>query len=193
MADSSKMFIEVEKPFWEDLPDKTQCIITDQLGQMCYGYQYPDTGRAVVLVSYAWENSAKALQMLEPKERLELIRAQIAKAHPEYAKHLVPAEGSEIRVIDWQNEKFYRGAFSLEAPDQVQARRNAFGQFKSVLADDPQPNSGVTIANDALHHGGWLSPGLRTSLNAACAALHAVGGQLVPNGPLEQETKLYKA
>jgi tryptophan 2-monooxygenase len=191
MANASKLFIEVAKPFWETLPDKTQVILTDQPGQMTYGLKYPDSERAVVLVSYAWEQQADKLQGRTDAETLEILKTQIAKVHPEYAAHLVPAEGSKIGKVVWQDTKVH-GAFALQMPDQMKMTNDGWKQFQSAKDDDPQPDSGVYLANDAYHHGGWLGPAFRGGLNSACAALKHIGGELTPHGPLEQDTNLYR-
>lgn len=114
-----------------------------------------------------------------------------AKAHPEYAAHLVPKPGSEIVVKDWSLDSAYGGAFALDTVQGLSRTNAAYSQFQSVLPTDPQPNSGVTLANDFQTHGGWLDAAMNNGVNAASAALYASGGKLGPGNPLEQNTKLY--
>lgn len=191
VADAGKIYIELESAFWETTRDKVQVVITDQQGGMCYCYREPSSDKPVALVAYMWESQARGLQGLSDEELLKTVQTQLAKANPEFASHIKPKEGSKVEVKFWSNDKNYCGAFSLDKINGLAQTRSAYSQFKSVLADDPQPNSGVTLCNDALTHGGWLDPGLTTALNAAAAALHAVGGKLNPGGPLTQNTQIY--
>jgi tryptophan 2-monooxygenase len=193
MASASKLFIEVDKPFWKETEKKTQCIITDQDGQMAYAYQYPGTDKAVVLVSYAWEDKANSLSRFsDPDKRLAYVKGQLAKADPEFASKLVPAEGTRVRMVDWMLEEHQAGAFALDNTSQLTKTNALFANYLNVLPDNEQPNSGVTLANDALgHHGGWLIGALRAGMNASCAALQGVGGEVASGSPLEMNPKLY--
>jgi tryptophan 2-monooxygenase len=187
MAAASKCFIEVP-PFPDDI--KTRVILTDQPGQMTYTLQYPEAPNPMVLLSYTWEQQAHRLDALSDQELLAMLKTQIAKVDPAFAEHLQPVEGSQIGRVSWQQTKVH-GAFALQMPNQMKVTNDAWKQFQSVLPEDPQPNSGVYIANDAYHHGGWVGPALRGGINAACAAFKQVGGELADNSPLTQSTDLY--
>jgi tryptophan 2-monooxygenase len=187
MAAAAKCFIEV-KPFPDNI--KTRVILTDQPGQMTYALQYPEAPNPVVLLSYTWEQQAHRLDGLSDEKLLTMLQTQIAKVDPDFAAHLVPIEGSQIGRVSWQQSDVH-GAFALQMPNQMKVTNDAWKQFQSALPDDPQPNSGVYIANDAYHHGGWVGPALRGGINAACAAFTQIGGVLAQNSPLVQSTDLY--
>jgi tryptophan 2-monooxygenase len=189
---SSKLFIEVDKQFWKHDPNIPQTIQTDQSLHGAYCLGYPGSDRGVVLLSYTWEDKSAKLQALSPEERLALFKSQIEQISPEFAAHLTPV-GGEIHCIDWQGEKFQHGAFKLDQPGQSTQTNAVNAQFKSALLDDKQPRSGVFMAGDGVsYHGGWVTGALTTGINAACATIEHLGGELAPNSPLTQNTHLYQ-
>jgi tryptophan 2-monooxygenase len=191
LINSSKLFIQVEKQFWKDDPTLPQTIQTDESLHGAYCLAYPGSERGVVLMSYTWEDKSAKLQAVPAEERFALFKAQIAKICPEFAVHLKPV-GGIIHCIDWQAEKHQYGAFKLDHAGQSERTLAARTQFKSALADDDQPKSGVFLAGDGVaFEGGWIEAALSSGINAACATLHHLGGTLAPNAPLLQDTNIY--
>jgi tryptophan 2-monooxygenase len=192
LINSSKLFIEVDKQFWKDNPKIPQTIQTDQSLHGAYCLGYPGSDRGVVLLSYTWEDKSAKLQALSPEERLALFKAQMEKISPEFAAELKPVDG-KIHCVDWQGEKHQHGAFKLDQAGQSSQTNATNAQFQSVLPGNPQPSSGVFVAGDGVsYHGGWVTGALTTGINAACATIKHLGGQVAPNSPLTQNTRLYE-
>jgi tryptophan 2-monooxygenase len=192
LVNSSKLFIEVDKQFWKDHPDIPQTIQTDQSLHGAYCLGYPGSDKGVVLLSYTWEDKSAKLQALSPEDRLALFKSQIEQISPEFAAHLTPVNG-KIHCIDWQSEKHQHGAFKLDQAGQSGQTNAVNAQFQSVLPGNEQPNSGVFVAGDGVsHHGGWVTGALTTGINAACSTLAHLGGELAPNSPLAQDTRMYE-
>jgi tryptophan 2-monooxygenase len=192
LIDSSKLFIKVKNRFWEGKPEIPQTIQTDKSLHGAYCLAYPGSEHGVVLVSYTWLDKSAKLEALTPEQRLASFRAQIEQISPEFAANLVPMN-DEIHCIDWQKEPHQYGAFKLDHPGTGGRTNQAYSQFQSVLPSDPQADSGVYLAGDGVSYkGGWVVGALDTGINAACAAVKHLGGEVPPGAPLMQETKLYQ-
>lgn len=194
LTNSSKLFVRTRSKFWleHNLPANIQ---TDELPRGVYALDYPDRynpeGNGVVLVSYTWEDDSSKLLSLSPLERLSLFRRSIAKASPQFAALLEPAEGeTDVVCCDWQTEPGYYGAFKLQYPGQEPNLQAAYYQFLSV--HDPNLDRGVYLAGDGVSWaGGWSEGALTVGLNAACAAAARLGAEVRPGSPLTQDPQLY--
>lgn len=189
LVNSSKIFVQVDTQFWLDAqgnsrPDIPQVIQSDGPLHGLYCLAYEGSKRGVMLASYTWEDKSTNFAALEPRERLALIKDEVARINPEVAAHIKP--DAQIHCIDWQNEKFQYGAFKLDQVGQATGTQDLYAQFKEDSIN------GVILAGDAVsYQGGWVAGALRTGINAACAVVEKLGGELSANGPLEQDTRLF--
>lgn len=189
MMSSSKMFIRTETKFWLDDPTIPSNIQTDELPRGIYCLDYGErTSNGVVLISYTWGDDSTKLLAIDPVDRFEIFLESIHQIAPRFAEHLEPVDG-EILNVDWQLEDFYYGAFKLQLPRQEADLRNAYYQFQSV---DRGPNTGVFLAGDSVSWaGGWTEGALHSGLNAACAVARHLGGEVIEESPLDQDSDQY--
>jgi tryptophan 2-monooxygenase len=190
LMNSSKLFVLTDTKFWS-APGLPQNIQTDGLVRGLYCLDYPDSRFGVVLVSYTWgDDSTKYIAIKDPNERLDaLLRtlAPYAKLKPfvaELQKHVLR---EHTRLVDWQDERQYYGAFKLNYPGQDLLNQDLYTQFLSS-------ESGVYLAGDSVGWcGGWIEGALQTGMNAAAAIVQRFCGKegLGPNSPMTQTAALY--
>jgi tryptophan 2-monooxygenase len=192
LMDSSKLFIRTATKFWKLNPNLNGLanIQTDELPRGVYCLDYPQTDHGIVLISYVWGDDSSKLLPMGPAERLELFKSAIGQTNDLFAYNLQPMNGeSDIIMIDWENEDFYYGAFKLQYPGQEPNIAAAYYQFQTVgTAND----TGVYLAGDSVSwSGGWTEGALQTGINAACAVIAHIGGQVNPKSPLTQNANMY--
>lgn len=192
LISSSKMFVCTETKFWKD-PDKKipYNIQTDELPRGIYTLDYPDTDYGVVLISYTWGDDAVKLSALTTDQRFSLFKAIIGKISPAFAEELVPAAGTEIYNVDWDQQPNYYGAFKLPFPGQDTWCQKAYFDFQKVL--NAELDTGVYLAGDSISwSGGWTEGALHTGLNAACSVALRCGAAVdKSNSPLSQDPNLF--
>ncbi|MGV2880746.1 FAD-dependent oxidoreductase [Pantoea vagans] len=192
---SSKLFLLTREKFWlkEGLP---HTILTDTLarGIYCLDYQPDDPeGHGVVLISYTWEDDSHKLVTLKDKrERLERLVKELAISAPAFAKHLRPMNNDPKNILeyDWLTDPLAMGAFKLNYPGDDRYSETLFYQFQS--AKDNNPDQGIYLAGCSCSFtGGWAEGAVQTGINAACAVIYSIGGQLRENNPLQNMHRHY--
>lgn len=190
MVGSSKLFILTKDKFWlkHGLAHNIQ---TDTLVKGVYCLDYapnePDSW-GVVLISYTWEDdSHKMVSMTDKVQRCQRLVDELAISAPEFARHLIPLDGDYQRYVqeyDWLTDAHSLGAFKLNFPgDDIYSQR-LFYQFQTAL--DPDQDTGLYLAGCGCSFtGGWAEGAIQTGVNAACAVISSVGGDLNDNNPLE--------
>lgn len=178
MMNSSKIFVRTKTRFWEG--GGTRAILNDTLSRAVYTLSYDDpSGTGVVLVSYVWGDASTKQITLDKQARLTALRADIAEIDPDFAANLEPADGdydTNVRMIDWETEPHYYGAFKLNRPGQDHYCQSAYYAF---LTAGTAQDTGVFVAGSALSWtGGWIEGALQTGLNAAAAVVTSLGGTL---------------
>lgn len=190
LMNSSKTFIFTDTKFW--LQDKSlpQNIQTDEFIRGLYCLDYgEDTQQGVVLLSYTWGDDSSKLLALTPEQKYQLFYENIATICPEFAAHL-PEQASELVDINWQTEPFYFGAFKVDYPGQEQYVHDLYYQFQDCLI---LGKPAVYIAGCSISWtGGWVEGALETGLNAACAVIHKLGGEVIADSPLTQDASAYR-
>lgn len=194
---SSKLFILTETKFWltENLP---ACVLTTGSAKQAYCLDYePDDpkGHGLVLLSYTWESdSHKLLSITEKEERLEILRRDFEDVFPQFAAHLVPANGDyndNVLQHDWLTDPHSGGAFKLNRRGEEALSRDLFFQPLSSLRSSQ--DSGLYLAGCGCSFtGGWAEGAVQTALNAACAVIHGSGGVLVHDNPLQHDWYRYE-
>ena len=185
---SSKLFIRTATKFWRGthLP---RVMLTDELPRAVYLLDYPHTEDGVVCMSYSWGDDSVKLLALDLPEQFEIIKRTVRRIHPELGDALKPVN-DEVLAVSWELEPHYHGGFKLNLPGQDDDVRELYFQFLSALS--PETDSGVYLAGDSVSwSGGWVEGALHTGLNAACAVIHRLGGELPPGSPLEQRPHRY--
>ncbi len=196
LMSSSKLFVSTTSKFWyaennptgRPLPANIQ---TDEAlrGLYCLDYDPPvdgkpnTSGKGVVLVSYVWGDDSTKLLALDESQRMDLFLESLQAIDPQFTD-LLRAQTEEVRIVDWQGEANYYGAFKLDYPGQEQACHDGYFQY--------QDGSGVLLAGDSVSWaGGWVEGALTSGINAAVAALQHVGGAPRAQSPLTIPTDLY--
>ncbi|ATO31311.1 Tryptophan 2-monooxygenase [Dickeya dianthicola RNS04.9] len=196
LTGSSKLFMLTQNKFWlkHSLPVTIQ---SDGFirGVYCLDYE-PDNpdGPGVILLSYTWEDDAhKLLSIPDKKQRCQHLVDDLANIHPEFARHLVPADGDYERYVlhhDWLVDPYSAGAFKLNYPGEDVYSQRLFFQFKN--ANTPEKDTGLYLAGCGCSFtGGWIEGAIQTALNSACAVIRSTGGTLLPGNPLDAMHSVY--
>ncbi|MDC9595025.1 NAD(P)/FAD-dependent oxidoreductase [Xenorhabdus sp. IM139775] len=193
---SSKLFLLTRDKFWlkEGLP---HTILTDTLAKGIYCLDYkpedPD-GHGVVLISYTWEDDSHKLVTLKDKQaRLERLTEELRQTAPDFAKHLVPMNDDPKYILeyDWLTTPNVMGAFKLNYPEDDRYSEVLFFQFQN--AAKPESDRGLYLAGCSCSFtGGWAEGAIQTGINAACAVIHSLGGELLPKNPLHSMSRHYR-
>ncbi|QCJ01211.1 FAD-dependent oxidoreductase (plasmid) [Agrobacterium larrymoorei] len=196
MVSASKLFILTERKFWRD-HQFPPCLLTTGVAKSVYCLDYDpqnSTGRGLVLVSYTWEaDSHKLLAVSDKRQRLAMLRRDIGRAYPEFAKYLVPADGDyEENVVqhDWLTDPDAGGAFKLNRRgEDIYSETLFFQPFDSVYRSI---DTGLYLAGCCCSFtGGWSEGAVQTGCNAACVVIHSSGGVLAEGNPLAHPWKRY--
>ncbi|MGQ4815655.1 MULTISPECIES: FAD-dependent oxidoreductase [Rhizobium/Agrobacterium group] len=196
MTGSSKLFVLTEGKFWleHQLPP---CVLTTGVARAvyCFDYEPKDPrGKGLVLISYTWEDdSHKLLAVPDKRERLALLRRDIGKTLPDFAKHLVPANGNydgNVVQHDWLTDPNAGGAFKLNRRGEDVYSQRLFFQPFDVM--NSLKDKGLYLAGCSCSFtGGWADGAIQTACNAACAVIHSSGGVLAEGNPLTHPWKQY--
>ena len=189
MMNSSKLFVLTKTKFWQQkgLPANIQ---TDGLCRGLYCLDYPSReGYGVVLISYTWgDDSTKCIALKNPAERLEVLLQSLAACASDFVNAMRPQIMPQYtRLIDWQDEAQFYGAFKLNYPGQDSRNQSLYYQFLDS-------ESGIFLAGDGVAWcGGWIEGALQTGINAAAGVVnHLVGSTgLYDGNPLSQDHLLY--
>jgi tryptophan 2-monooxygenase len=193
LMNSSKLFVLTKTKFWQNPAQKLPSNIqSDTLVRGLYCLDYtpatPYQGYGVVLISYTWgDDSTKYLALKNPRERFEACLRSLEHCASDFVAALRPEIMTEhIRMIDWQEERNYFGAFKLNQPGQDQYNQRLYAHFLA--------GSGVYLAGDSVGWcGGWIESALQSGMNAACAVTQQLLGPnaLFANSPMTQKAALY--
>jgi len=197
LTSSSKVFVMTQRKFWldENLPANIQ---TDTLvrGVYCLDYapQNPNSA-GVVLLSYAWEDDAiKQLALGDNRQRVQRLVTDLAQTNAAFARHVVPIDNdydTYVRVVDWDLEHGYYGAFKLNFAGSDGYSQQLFFQFQT--SRDASTDPYIYLAGDSCSFtGGWVEGALQTGVNAVCAVIRSLGGELYgASNPLDNMTPQY--
>lgn len=188
LMNSSKLFVLTRSKFWATEPSQNfpQNIQTDGLVRGLYCLDYPGTAHGVVLVSYTWgDDSTKYIAIKDPAVRLAHLLRSLREYAPEFVDRLQAEVMAEhTRLIDWQDQEHYYGAFKLNYPGQDFYNQQLYYQFT-------RSNNGIYLAGDSVSwSGGWIEGALQTGMNAAAAVVHQLKPEnLYPNNPMIQSSQ----
>lgn len=191
LMNSSKLFVLTKNKFWiNQTPALPANIQTDGLVRGLYCLDYPNSQYGVVLISYTWgDDSTKTISIKDPDERRELLLNSLEAYVPEFVQalraNLMP---QYTKLIDWQDEPHYYGAFKLNYPGQDIRNQSLYYQFLNGN------KKGVYLAGDSVGWcGGWIEGALQTGVNAASGVVNQLtnGQGLYPGSPMTQTPSLY--
>jgi len=183
LMNSSKLFVLTRSKFWNQYKNLPQNIQTDGIVRGLYCLDYEDTDYGVVLVSYTWgDDSTKYIAIKDPVKRLKLLIESLTPFNPEFTDVLKDEILYEhTKLIDWQDQAQYYGAFKLNYPGQDYYNQSLYYQFT-------KSTNNVYLAGDSISwSGGWIEGALQTGMNAATAVINQISpSSLHNNNPMEQ-------
>jgi monoamine oxidase len=171
---STKIMCSSSTKFWQDekLPVVT---LTDRPTRSTYFMDYgPNAAGGSLLLSYTWGDDSNKLLALSEDQ----LRAMCENVLGElYGSAFSKQQLSDFRVISWQQEAGYNGAFRLSYAGQFQDHNALFNQARSSVKAGS--HDGFFLAGEGTSwEGGWIEGGLQSGLDAACCTIRLLGGAI---------------
>jgi tryptophan 2-monooxygenase len=182
---SSKTFVMVDRPFWRDQnPETGRDVMSMTLSdRMTRGTYLIDNGpgeRAVICLSYTWNDDALKWVSLPVDERVRLMLHSLKQIYPNVniAEHII---GQPI-TVSWESDPNFMGAFKANLPGHYRYQRRLFSHF---VQDGFAPeHRGLFLAGDDISWtAGWAEGAITTALNAASGVVRHLGGSAHPDNP----------
>jgi monoamine oxidase len=171
---STKIMCSSKTKFWqeEDLPVVT---LTDRPTRATYFMDYGENAKGgSLLLSYTWGDDSNKLMALSKNELRAMCENVLGELYgPAFSKQ----ELSDFRVISWQQESGYNGAFRLDYGGQYQDHNALFNQARHSVKVGSK--DGLFLAGEgASWEGGWIEGGLQSGLDASCCTIRLLGGTI---------------
>lgn len=171
---STKIMCSSKTKFWEDekLPVVT---LTDRPTRATYFMDYgPKATAGSLLLSYTWGDDSDKLMALSENQLRTLCENVLGDLYgPAFSKQ----ELSDFRVISWQQQAGYNGAFRLSYAGQYEDHNALFNQSRASVA--AKSKDGLFLAGEGVSwEGGWIEGGLQTALDASCCTIQLLGGTI---------------
>lgn len=182
---SSKTFVMVDRPFWNDLDPVTgrpmlSMTLTDRSTRGTYLFDNGPDQPAVICLSYAWAGDALKVLPKTAQERAALALDALQKVYPRtnIRAHII---GDPI-TVSWETDPDFLGAFKGALPGDYRYNRRMFSHF--MQGDFPDYQRGVFLAGDDVSFTpGWVEGAVQTALNAVWGIAHHLGGRCHPTNP----------
>jgi tryptophan 2-monooxygenase len=171
---STKIMCSSETKFWkeENLPVVT---LTDRPTRATYFMDYGEhaTGGSLLL-SYTWGDDSDKLMAMSENQLRAMCGNVLGELYgPAFSKQKL----SDFRVISWQQEPGYNGAFRLGYAGQYHDQNALFNQARASVAGGSR--DGLFLAGEGVSwEGGWIDGGLQTGLDASCCTIRLLGGTI---------------
>jgi monoamine oxidase len=171
---STKIMCSSKTKFWldEKLPVVT---LTDRPTRATYFMDYgKDAKGGSLLLSYTWGDDSNKLMALSESQLRAMCENVLGELYgPAFSKQ----ELSDFRVISWQQEPGYNGAFRLDYAGQYHDHNALFNQARGSVKRGSK--DGLFLAGEgASWGGGWIEGGLQSGLDAACCTIRLLGGTI---------------
>jgi tryptophan 2-monooxygenase len=182
---SSKTFVMVDRPFWQDLDAATgrnrlSMTLTDRNTRGTYLFDNGPGRPAVICLSYAWMSDALKVLPMSASERAELALQTLETIYPTAGirQHLI---GQPI-TVSWEADPLFLGAFKGALPGHYRYNRRMYAHF---VQDDLAPaERGIFLAGDDVSWTpGWAEGAVQTALNAAWGIARQIGGGSPSDNP----------
>jgi tryptophan 2-monooxygenase len=182
---SSKTFVMVDRPFWRDTDPATgrdlmSMTLSDRLTRSTYLLDNGPDRRAVICLSYTWNDDAMKWVSLPLDERLRLMLHSLKQIYPrvDIASHIV---GRPI-TVSWESDPNFMGAFKANLPGHYRYQRRLYGHF--MQREFAPQHRGIFLAGDDISWtAGWAEGAITTALNAVGGVLRQFGGHSMPANP----------
>jgi monoamine oxidase len=181
---SSKTFVMVDRPFWNDLKANgwptMGMTLTDRLTRGTYLFDNGPDQPGVICLSYAWMGDALKMLPHGTKKRVQLALSALAKIYPDVdiASHII---GDPISV-SWEADPHFLGAFKGALPGHYRYNHRMYSHF---MQDNLAPTErGIFIAGDDVSFTpAWVEGAVQTSLNAVWGIVKHLGGRTHADNP----------
>ncbi|WP_137920792.1 NAD(P)/FAD-dependent oxidoreductase [Hydrogenophaga sp. 2FB] len=181
---SSKTFVMVDRPFWNDLRangwPQMGMTLTDRLTRGTYLFDNGPDQPGVICLSYAWMSDALKMLPHTTQRRVQLALQALQKIYPDVdiASHII---GDPIS-ISWEADPHFLGAFKGALPGHYRYNHRMYSHF---MQDGFQASErGIFIAGDDVSFTpAWVEGAVQTSLNAVWGIVRHLGGQTLAANP----------
>ena len=182
---SSKTFVMVDRPFWQDIDPETgrqvmSTTLTDRLTRGTYLLDNGPGQPALICLSYTWNDDALKWLPLDADERVRLMLHSLKQIYPtvDIASHIV----GEPITVSWEDDPNFMGAFSDNLPGHYRYQERLFTHFMQDGTD--AAHRGIYLAGDDISWtGGWADGAVTTGLNAVWGVMTQLGGKTSPDNP----------
>jgi len=182
---SSKTFVMVDRPFWNDIDPETgrhvlSMTLTDRLPRATYLIDDGPDKPAVILLSYTWNDDALKWLSLTADERTTLMLHSLRQIYPklDIGSHIV----GEPITVSWEADPNFMGAFKNNLPGHYRYQERLFGHFMQEKLPDAQ--RGIFLAGDDISFtAGWAEGAVTTALNAVWGTVKHLGGRSAADNP----------
>ncbi len=175
---SSKTFVMVDRPFWNDLKANgwptLGMTLTDRLTRGTYLFDNGPDKPGVICLSYAWMGDALKMLPHDTHKRVQLALSALQKIYPDVdiAGHIV---GDPISV-SWEADPHFLGAFKGALPGHYRYNHRMYSHFMQDAF--PEAERGIFIAGDDVSWTpAWVEGAVQTSLNAVWGIVRHLGGR----------------
>ena len=175
---SSKTFVMVDRPFWNDLRDNGWPLmgmtLTDRLTRGTYLFDNGPDQPGVICLSYAWMGDALKMLPHNTEKRVQLALQALRKIYPDVdiASHIV---GDPISV-SWEADPHFLGAFKGALPGHYRYNHRMYSHF--MQEGFAPAERGIFIAGDDVSFTpAWVEGAVQTSLNAVWGIVKHLGGR----------------
>ena len=181
---SSKTFVMVDRPFWNDLKadgwPQMGMTLTDRLTRGTYLFDNGPDKPGVICLSYAWMSDALKMLPHGTDKRVALALSALQKIYPDVdiASHII---GDPISV-SWEADPHFLGAFKGALPGHYRYNHRMYSHF---MQDGFAPaERGIFIAGDDVSFTpAWVEGAVQTSLNAVWGIVKHLGGKTFEANP----------
>ncbi len=175
---SSKTFVMVDRPFWNDLRDngwpQMGMTLTDRLTRGTYLFDHGPDQPGVICLSYAWMGDALKMLPHNTEKRVQLALQALRKIYPDVdiASHII---GDPISV-SWEADPHFLGAFKGALPGHYRYNHRMYSHF--MQEGFSATERGIFIAGDDVSFTpAWVEGAVQTALNAVWGIVKHLGGQ----------------
>jgi tryptophan 2-monooxygenase len=147
--------------------------LSDRLTRGTYLMDNGPDRRAVICLSYTWNDDALKWVSLPLDERVRLMLHSLRQIYPKLniAEHII---GSPI-TVSWETDPNFMGAFKANLPGHYRYQRRLFSHF--VQNDFAPHQRGIFLAGDDISWtAGWAEGAITTALNAVAGTIRHLGG-----------------
>jgi monoamine oxidase len=181
---SSKTFVMVDRPFWNDLRANGWPVmgmtLTDRLTRGTYLFDNGPDRPGVICLSYAWMGDAMKVLPYGTGKRVQLALDALRKIYPDVdiASHII---GDPIS-ISWEADPHFLGAFKGALPGHYRYNHRMYSHFMQDAF--PAAERGIFLAGDDISFTpAWVEGAVQTALNAVWGIVHHLGGRSQADNP----------